>query len=568
MASSYAEAVIAVEFDAITFLSREFAASYKYRIDSLLILNFLGLTNTHFERIRDMVTTGSGFVVEQLDGHTHYTLTPDFGVDILCPEVGDTLGISTGHMQCFWRRAIVANEVQPVARESIYYYRKNGTDDRDNAKSWIAENILGGTSTWSVQKASKYFDKTCERNNAAQSESRSYGCLYIDPGYRWVSRLHEHSSKMSPFSISDKTIIVAIMTIVSDTGDVIRRRLLTVDNNQVQTGIDDMEIIKNKKHPVSQTTGSNVNPNSRHLLHETAPETVSQTVGNSAVQINNAGVNAAANIAYLCGLEDNLWQLLHIETAHRAGIPLQTFAVNARNVMLSMQGSMFGQFVRSIHPIGFETIRNTATINITVILEMNHAFGNVSTKILECVILDITDEKSLLHGEQVGHVVETCVGIAANQTRHHDTVMMRLSACGGYHVSIQPSECNSLPDFLAIDTQGKTGSFTGTYIILILAISLYVFCICGPGLRAFSVMVSYTYLRIFQGMSVSRTAVLQLPIEPTASKQSCSPPDTGTASLLHTISKAKLGTSHRVAVNSRDMEQLAPLLVWPGFVDS
>ncbi|KAJ1466061.1 hypothetical protein T484DRAFT_1756951, partial [Baffinella frigidus] len=419
-ASSYAEAVIAVEFDAITFLSNGYAASYRYRIDNLIILNFLGLTNTHFTRIRNMVTTGSGFIVQQLDGQTHYTMTPDFGADILCPEVGDTLGISTGHIQCFWRRAIVANEVQAVASESVYYYRQNGVDDRASAKSWIAEMILGGSSQFATTKASDYFDRSCSQSNTIQGQSRSYGCLYIDPGYRWVSRLHRHSSAISPFSISDKTIIVAIMTIVTDDGDVIRRRLLTVDNNELLAV--DLHDTGQGHHPLKAHVDSD--PGRRHLLQtqtDSDQETLSHTVGNSAVQVNNVGVDTALNIAYLNGLENSLWQLLQIETARRPDVPLQTFAINTKKVLLSMSTSL-GPFVQSIRPVGFESILLTSTINITLILEMNNSFGNLSTNTLQCVIANLSGEINLLSGELLDVVVQSCLG-AGNQTLEQTEIL-------------------------------------------------------------------------------------------------------------------------------------------------
>jgi hypothetical protein len=175
-------------------------------------------------------------------------------------------------------------------------------------------------------------------------------------------------------------------------------------------------------------------------LLETGPEGVSRTVGNSAVQINNVGVDCASNIAHICGIGDNLWQLLQIQTARSENVTLQTFAVNVRNAMLST-GSLLGPSVRSVHPIGFEVLLSTSMINVTLILEMNHTFGDVPTNALRCVISRVTGEQRLLYGEQVDRIIKACMD-TINQAQEQEPIEMMLSTCGSGGMSIETAKCN------------------------------------------------------------------------------------------------------------------------------
>ncbi|KAJ1465629.1 hypothetical protein T484DRAFT_1757276 [Baffinella frigidus] len=414
-ASSYAEAAIAVEFDAITYLANTYAKSYTYRIDNLLVFNFLGLEDTHYKRIRNAISDGSAFIVAKEDGQEHYTLTPDFGEDILCPEVGDTLGISTGHTKCFWRRAIVSNEVQPVARESVYFYRKktieNSTDAAE-AKTWITKTILGGNSGFSTATASNYFNRTCTRSEDPLAEPRSYGCLYVDPGYRWRSRMRGVGPS-SPFMISDKTIVVAIITIATEDGVVVRRRLLSADNMATQT----LDL------PLPDASSLDIPgvENSRHLLQ--GPEGVANTVGTSALQVTNAGVNSDLNLMYIGGHENHRAQLMQIEAVRRKDVPFAIYASNTEQVMgeLSRRGGYLGDLVNRVHPVGFVTTSTVGaagrrllqddrftTMDITAIVEMYNAFGNVFINGLECVLVSLAMEKGILSTSRVKEITDVC----------------------------------------------------------------------------------------------------------------------------------------------------------------
>jgi len=159
-----------------------YAANYKLRVDSLLVFNFLGVG--HFEVIRNLIRAGTGFNMTRDGTDLYYTLTPNFGNQVVCDQVTSTVSIAPSQFSCFWRRAITDNVVSSAASESLYYYRQGGDADVTNAKEWIRDTLLGGDHGFANDTAAEYFQRSCSRNNDTTAEPRSYACLYVDPGYR------------------------------------------------------------------------------------------------------------------------------------------------------------------------------------------------------------------------------------------------------------------------------------------------------------------------------------------------------------------------------------------------
>ncbi|KAJ1467267.1 hypothetical protein T484DRAFT_1755976 [Baffinella frigidus] len=328
------------------------------------------------------------------------------------------------------------------------------------------------------------------------------------------------------------------MTIVTDDGDVIRRRLLTVDNNELLAV--DLDDTGQGRHIFQAPADSD--PETVTQRSEDMSQTLSHTVGNSAVQVNNAGVDAAMNIAYLNGLEKSLWQLLQVETERRPDVPLQTFAINTRRVLLSM-GTSLGPFVQSVRPVGFESLLLTATIIITLILEMNSTFGNLSTNTLQCVVSNLTGETNLLSGEQLDVVVKSCMGVG-NQLPEQTTGLVRLSTCGGSLVPLEPTKCNTLPDVIANLNHGEiTTAGYSTLLIVCISICLVYGCVCSS--RYLSVVVAYLCFRVLWGFGTNHT-LQTTPMPPPNTwvpslvAQECGVKEIDTTSLMHLIKKAKL----------------------------
>jgi len=450
-ASSYAEAAIAFEFDAIDFMELEYAKGYTYRIDNLVILNFLGQTNAYYTHIRDQIAQGGGFLVEQLGDDDHYTLTPDFGPDVLCPQVTAMGSISTAHMKCFWRRAVVSNEVQTVARESLFLYRDVTEENADKAKTWIRDTILGGDSIFSRTTASRYFADVCKLSDGPRSESRSYGCLFIDPGYRWISRLGVYAPS-SVFTLSDKTLVVAILTIVNQDNQVIRRRLLVSPEPVAAPGF-----VETQDHTTQ----------------------MEETAGNCVVESSNPDVNADMNIAFMTGHATHHWQEMQVETVYYKNVNLQTFVRNCENVMIAMEKCL-SELVQRIHPVAFDVLlppvltedyathdydlatqSNTTVdfhpVNISIIVEMIGKFGNLFVNELECILSVMAKQPRVLDSTEVKAVVIHCKqGSVSNELR--TLVKVKLSTCAVNMVALKHAACNklrgifaSLPDMLPMD---------------------------------------------------------------------------------------------------------------------
>ncbi|KAJ1464832.1 hypothetical protein T484DRAFT_1757809 [Baffinella frigidus] len=469
VASSYAQATISLEFDSITFMGYT-TSKYTYRIDNLVILNFLGLNNKQFGRIKAKISDATGFNVAKNTGEVHFTLTPDFGPDNLCPEVGDTLGLNTGHMQCFWRRAIVKNVVQPVASESLYFYRERTTAEATNAKAWIRDTILGGDSTYNTATASAHFANSCSRSSDPLSEARSYGCLFIDPGYRW-SRLGTAggAATSSPFAISDKTIMVAIMTIADEEGVTLRRRLLsTVDGVEHAFDLDQEGVIDMSVDTPTATTAENTGVARRLLQEEDGVATVAKTIGSSVLEVQIPGVNAAMNLAYISGHKNHRWQQIHIMAMRHQDITLQIFAGNTNNAMGKM-AALVGPLVRSIHPVGFETepiltpttrrlLQNTgfSAVDVTAMLELSNSFGDIFTSALQCVMSALATEPTLLSDDNITTLTTGCADsrlattTPVSATEVKLSIAIALSTCARDMLQLKQGECNVLRGVLAL----------------------------------------------------------------------------------------------------------------------
>jgi len=451
-ASSYAEAAISLEFDAITFMGTDYAQGYTYRIDNLLILNFLGVSDTHYTRIRNQISDGTGFLIEKELGLPFYKITPDFGEGVLCPEVGDKSGIDTGHMKCFWRSAIVDNKVQKFAEESLYFYRNERPGDAEDAKLWIRDTILGGGSFFSTSTASDYFENTCKRRKEPDSEARSYGCLYIDPGYRWTSRLQGRpGGPVSPFTISDKTIVVAVITVANDEGVVVRRRLLSTDTTATES------------FDIDHTDGGvTLHPrNSRALLKSDAMVDLENDLGTSVVQSVNRDVYPSFNLAYLMGLKTQKWQNMDIGCMHLASIKLETFAGNCKQALVKMGDSM-GPLVKKVHTVGFEgdsvfagngrnllqAIDEYSHVNISTILEMGDEFGGIFVDQIQCVLLHLANETSVLTTQEIDQIISGCKSGSITLAQRK-LIEVKLSTCSSDMDSMRQVECNQMRGILS-----------------------------------------------------------------------------------------------------------------------
>ena len=98
----------------------------------------------------------------------------------------------------------VSKAYQPNARSEAYLI------DRCNVANIKALPEAGGGGTYIIRAVG------------------DASCLFVDPGYRWISRTSDYEgADMNAFGISDKTIVAGVLSIRSATDQIVGRRLLT-----------------------------------------------------------------------------------------------------------------------------------------------------------------------------------------------------------------------------------------------------------------------------------------------------------------------------------------------------
>jgi hypothetical protein len=228
-AATYGAASINMVIDGSEFFRNAFTTAFKFRIDNMLILNFLGASNTGYTAVMQQIATGSGFTIEKENTDPFYTITPAFSGGTVCTEVVDKT-ISTSNFNCMWRRVIIQNEVCPEFTESVHY-QKNKTDDgRLLTEDWVKRTFFNIETNTNL--SSQYLADRCPKfYDGIEGNIRTvgdYGCLFIDPGYRWMRAA---GANMNPMEISDKTIIVGLVTLVNMDEKIVGRRLLSMNSD-------------------------------------------------------------------------------------------------------------------------------------------------------------------------------------------------------------------------------------------------------------------------------------------------------------------------------------------------
>jgi hypothetical protein len=230
-AASYGSAVISLVVDGLAY-SADY--STKFHVDNLMIFNFLGVGNTDFEDVMNEITAGTGLTIQREGGDDYFTITPTFS-GLSCDEA---LPVNNG-INCLWRRAVVKDVVAATSTESLYYL-SSATPTAASA-TWVRTAFFPEDND--DVNADKFLQDHCPKayatddggggTNPALYESAdegAYGCIFIDPGYRWISR--GGNSINNPHMISDKTIVLAVVTVKpQDYSGGSTRRLLSMNSD-------------------------------------------------------------------------------------------------------------------------------------------------------------------------------------------------------------------------------------------------------------------------------------------------------------------------------------------------
>jgi len=471
-AGAYASAALAVEFDARRFMGRSYASDFSLQVDSMVVLNFLGAENRDYEAIRLQLARGQGIAVARDAGDLHYTLAEDFADGTLCTEVVGTAGAPAAQLSCFWRTVVVADEVQPVAEKSLHFYRGgSGAAGADAAKAWIAETIMNGGADYGADAPAEYFDGSCRHAGDTASNVRSYGCLYIDPAYRWLAAV-DGADGNSPFSVGDKTIVVAVVTIVDGSGNVQRRRLLTADSTGGGGGARAFDLHGGAEQEAGGvpgvSDGSPVEARRRLLRVDNAAALTAQAAS-SVFALSTAGVAADKNLIYMSGGKGARAQLLRIATSCNSEVSLRTFAANVQRCMPLLAGGL-GPSVARLQPVGFSgagggasssrrllaesTAPSDTNVSIAAIVESTSNFGALYAEQLKCTLAALANDTRVLETADAEAVVQSCGDGSSYLAGLRDHIRMELSTCTSSMLDVPLAECNKLIAALTVAAGG------------------------------------------------------------------------------------------------------------------
>ena len=229
---SYESAALSMKFDVNQYLNTNLIENDYISIDDLVILNLLTPPDdqegaaTRYNDMKLSLDNNQLFRVNNQDPANYKVTFQNSGDRDACPEVSDTVTLITNY-QCIFRRIISNNEVTAVGAESVFYM-KNTVTDLTSFTAWFRNAYSQTTS------AAAYRTSRCDTS----SDPGSFACIFIDPGYRWLSRssiTQDIGPNMNSFDVSDKTIVAGIMTIRGgENQNVVRRRLFSVQDDEIQ----------------------------------------------------------------------------------------------------------------------------------------------------------------------------------------------------------------------------------------------------------------------------------------------------------------------------------------------
>ena len=354
-ALSYSDAAIGISFDMTEFIKEaSWAAGMRYRVDDAVIFNFLNLgtnASSFYSTLRDAVRNKTLFSIERAEGSGIHHLQMSLPSGVFCDEVtaqGTNTILTATNLDCFYRRAIVDNVVQPAASESVFFYRKNG--DEEAAMDFIEHTMLGSDSAWANETASAYFKRVCPGSLDASATTDTYGCVFADPGYRWLSR-HAFSG-LDSFLLSDKTILVLLVSVLDASGNVFRRRLLSQEDLRGE--------IFSEHEAGSRTSGGH-----RSLLQlrddqtERVLERLKLESLDSSVAFETSQTSGAAKAAVMKGLGRSRWQLVEMRGLKETWVSPNVYMRNLK-VMLQHVTSFFTKSLRGIEIVSARMRKNGA----------------------------------------------------------------------------------------------------------------------------------------------------------------------------------------------------------------
>ena len=261
-APSYASAAISMEFNMGRYFKDDFGRANEIQVDSLVVMNFLQDDGTVYDAMKASITSGQGFNVVRSGEGASVELNIVPNIDAGSCEKVESNDLSGVNFNCMWREVINNGAVVPAFEESVFFMDTMAPHEKTQSAheaesmrytdflAWFDDTYQTGTTPGSL-RGRDYLYSRCKAYDGKLSEDVAdiafsekqaytplrphgdYSCLFIDPGYRWVSRAAEQTVG-STYDISDKTIVAGIVTIRGTNGVISGRRLLTLDGDGIK----------------------------------------------------------------------------------------------------------------------------------------------------------------------------------------------------------------------------------------------------------------------------------------------------------------------------------------------
>ena len=234
VAPTYGAASINVVIDGSTFFRDAFTSSYKFRVDNMVIMNFLGASSAGYDALQSEIAQGNGFRIEKMIGEKFYTLKPSNPNGAThCTQILEN-DIVAANWACMWRRVIKNDTICDPFQESVYFLNDKADEYKEMAKDWVKRTFFNvdmdtnNTDAYLKARCPKFYDPLFVDS---VRDFGDYGCMFIDPGYRWLRAADAltNDSSITSLTISDKTVVAGIITIVNVDGKIGGRRLLTMN---------------------------------------------------------------------------------------------------------------------------------------------------------------------------------------------------------------------------------------------------------------------------------------------------------------------------------------------------
>jgi hypothetical protein len=259
-----------------SIFSRQSASSFSIDIEQMSIIHFLD--EVRFNTISDLIKTDEAYAVSlnPTTSRPHMTFTES--VSQLCNP--STAALSCALYTNIYNRGVSrAGAVHPLATGL-------GTTSTTATRDWLTQNILRATDEYSVMLASNM--TSLVRSNF-DIDDRINRAWLVNPGNKWIVPMS--NGYQSDLLLSDRLIIVAVITLNDGNGNVLRRRLMSFatpgQRSLVPSGaLRSMSIIKESAVEASAVSASHPSSATRGLLQASATSSSAQEYINVPLKVS------------------------------------------------------------------------------------------------------------------------------------------------------------------------------------------------------------------------------------------------------------------------------------------